>query len=191
MTRGRDASATSSPSRPLVAELDAIQRALLFAARHRCQPAHRPCQLRPRRGDGRRGADARRGRVDRDLPALPVLHRGGRRAARRRRQVRAAAAHRPPSRDALWDEVARGHVDIVASDHSPHRARDEAGRFHGGVGRHCGRAVHARRPARSRSPWARPAADAHCRASFRGRRRAASGSRTGDRWRSGTWRTSS
>ena len=81
-------------SRPVVAELEAIQRALLAGEGGRRAAAHRPCQLRPRRRAGGRGAGAGRRRVDRNLSALSVLHRRGRGAARGGRQVRAAAATR-------------------------------------------------------------------------------------------------
>ena len=70
--RGADARATSSASRPVVAELEAIGRAIALRRGHRLRAAHRPRLQRPRRRAGRRGARARRRRDLRDLPALPV-----------------------------------------------------------------------------------------------------------------------
>ena len=134
-------------SRPVLAELEAIQRALLLAKEAQRQAAHRPCQLRPRCRARGRGASPGRRRVDRNLPSLSVFHRRGRGATGDGRQVRAAAAR---------DRRAAGAVGRARARSRRHRrlrpfagaAVDEERRFRRGVGRHRRRAVDAGRPAR-------------------------------------------
>jgi allantoinase len=97
-------------SRPMVAELDAIQRALLFAAETRAKLhiAH----ISAGRGVAMAAeARARRGRLDRDVRPLSLVHRGRSRAAGRCRQVRTAAADRRRPGGALERAAAgpRGH----------------------------------------------------------------------------------
>ena len=98
---GRTAMRDYLASRPAVAELQAIARAIALAAGERLLAARRPRLDRPRRRAGGRGTRPRRRRQLRDLPALPGAHRGGRRGARRRREVRAAAAPAPGARGAV------------------------------------------------------------------------------------------
>ena len=105
-------------SRPLVAELDAIQRALLFA--DDTGATLHIVHISSGRGVAL-AAEARARGVDvsietcahylwfteEDIERLGAL-------------AKCAPPLRPAAnRDALWDEVAKGHVDIVASDHSP------------------------------------------------------------------------
>ena len=116
-------------SRPVVAELEAIQRATLLARRGRRETAYRSRQLRTRRGACRRGPRARRRRFHRDLPALSVLHRRRRGAAGRDREMRAPAARRRGTAGALWRQLLAGTVDIVASDHSPAPPEMKTGDF--------------------------------------------------------------
>ena len=89
---GRTAMRDFLASRPAVAELQAIARAIALAQESGCSTARRSRLDRPRRRAGGRRSRARRGRQLRDLPALPGAHRGGRRGARQRREVRAAVA---------------------------------------------------------------------------------------------------
>ena len=90
--------------------------------------ARRPRLDRSRRPARRGGARPRRRRHLRDVPALPRARRGGRRSgsawsrSARRRCARATTS------TTLWRAVLAGHVDLVASDHSPEPARAEAGR---------------------------------------------------------------
>ena len=81
--------------------------------------AHRPCQLRPRCRARGGGPGPGRRRVDRNLPSLSVFHRRGCGAAGDGREVCTATANAPTSSRRCGTSSLRGHVDIVASDHSP------------------------------------------------------------------------
>ena len=110
-------------SRPVVAELEAISRAILFAEADGLRAARRARLERPRRRAGG-GWPRARGRRDlRDLPALPVPDAGGRRGTRRDRQVRAARAWRRGPVGRLGD------IDFVTSDHSPSSPELKEGEF--------------------------------------------------------------
>ena len=94
-------------SRPVVAELEAIARAIAFAAETGLRAARRPRLERSRRGARGAGARARGRRDVRDVPALPRARRGGRRAPGRGGQVRAAAARRRRARGAVGGAARR------------------------------------------------------------------------------------
>ena len=120
-------------SRPVVAELDAIQRALLFAGETgaRLHIVH----ISSGRGVAI-AAEARSRGVDvsietcghylwfteEDLERLGTI-------AKCAPPLRSAA-----DREALWDEIAEGDVDIVASDHSPTLPALKSGDFMGAWG---------------------------------------------------------
>jgi allantoinase len=125
--RMRDA-ADFLASRPLIAELEAIQRALLFAAETRVM-------LHIVHVSSGRGiaiaAEARATGVDVSVETCPHylfftdedIERLG-----------TAAKCAPPLRssadqEALWTELLRGRIDIVASDHSPTEPARKAGDF--------------------------------------------------------------
>ncbi len=74
LEQGRSGVRDFLASRPVVAELEAIQRATLLAGEARSEAAHRPRELGTRCSARRRSSGAWSGRFDRDLPALPVLH---------------------------------------------------------------------------------------------------------------------
>jgi allantoinase len=115
-------------SRPVVAELDAIQRALLFAR----ETGARLHLVHVSSGRGvAAAADARAAGVDVSIETCPHylfftdadVERLG-----------AVAKCAPPLREsreqeALWTEVLQGRVDIVASDHSPTEPARKAGDF--------------------------------------------------------------
>lgn len=124
---GRDAAAFVR-SRPVIAELDAIQRALLFAqeAGARLHLVH----VSTGRGVAMAAAARARG-VDVTIETCPHylffteadLERLG-----------AAGKCAPPLRGSgeqqrLWNELLGGHVDIVASDHSPAEPALKSGDF--------------------------------------------------------------
>jgi allantoinase len=115
-------------SRPVVAELEAIQRALLFA-----REAH--AQLHIVHVSSGRGvamaAEARTQGVDVSIETCPHYLFFTEDDVER---LGAVAKCAPPLRSAddqrvLWDELVRGHVDIVASDHSPAPASLKGGDF--------------------------------------------------------------
>ena len=112
-------------SRPVIAEVEAIQRAALLAREAGCK-LH---IVHISSGRGVAAAlEARARGTDISIEtcaALPVLHRGGHGAPRRGRQMRAAAARLATSSEALWAHVLDGSVDIVASRPFPRPARDE------------------------------------------------------------------
>jgi len=105
-------------SRPVVAELDAIQRALLLAR-------EAEAQLHIVHVSSGRGvamaAEARAHGVDVSIETCPhYLFFTDEDVERLGAVAKCAPPLRPSvERDALWDELRRGHVDIVASDHSP------------------------------------------------------------------------
>ena len=115
-------------SRPLIAELDAIQRALLFAAETgvRLHIVHMSA--------GRAvamAAEAREKGVDVSIETCPhyLLF-----TDEDMERLGALAKCAPPlraehDRRALWDEILDGRVDIVASDHSPTEPAKKAGDF--------------------------------------------------------------
>lgn len=115
-------------SRPIVAELDAIQRALLFAGETgaRLHIVHvssgRAVAL---------AAEARARGVDVSIETCPhyLLF-----TEADMERLGAIAKCAPPlraetEREALWQQLAEGHVDIVASDHSPTEPARKAGPF--------------------------------------------------------------
>ena len=116
---GRHALSDYLASRPVAAELEAVGRAIAIAEETGCS-LHVVHASRPRGAARRRGAGPRRRRHLRDVPALPPAHRRGRGADRDGREVLAAAPAARRGRGALGG-AARGHVPIVASDHSPAR----------------------------------------------------------------------
>ena len=105
-------------SRPVVAELEAIQRALLLAKEARA-PLH-IVHVSSGRGVAL-AAEARARGVDVSIETCPHYLFFTDEDVERLGTVAKCA---PPLRasdeqQALWDELAAGHVDIVASDHSP------------------------------------------------------------------------
>ena len=113
-------------SRPVVAELEAIARAILLCRGDRLRAAYRPCQHRARRGAGGR----RRGRAGVDVscetcPHYLVLTEEDVERARRGRQVRAAAALAGRAARRCGSALADGTLPMVASDHSPAPAEHE------------------------------------------------------------------
>ena len=125
--------ATSCDSRPLIAELEAIGRAIAFAEDTGCALHIVHVSSRPRRRAGHRGARARRRRDLRDLPALPLPDAGRRRAARRRSR---SARRRSASEPGLWERLGRdphGHVRPLALVAGP-----QAGRVRRRLGRDRG-----------------------------------------------------
>lgn len=113
-------------SRPVLAELEAIQRALLFAA-------ETGVKLHIVHVSSGRGvaaiAEARAGGLDVSAETCPhylffteddLLRLGA--AAKCAPPLRS-----PEVREALWTELLRGHVDMVASDHSPALAEMKLG----------------------------------------------------------------
>ena len=115
-------------SRPLAAELEAIQRALLFAA----ETGVRLHIVHVSAGRGvAMAAEARSKGVDVSIETCPhylLLTEDD------MERLGAVAKCAPPlrtghDRDALWHELAAGSVDIVASDHSPTEPANKAGAF--------------------------------------------------------------
>ena len=115
-------------SRPLAAELDAIQRALLFAA----ETGVRLHIVHVSAGRGvAMAAEARAQGVDVSIETCPhyLLLTDDDMA-----QLGAVAKCAPPlrtghDRDGLWNQLIAGAVDIVASDHSPTEPANKAGVF--------------------------------------------------------------
>jgi allantoinase len=115
-------------SRPVIAELDAIQRALLLAkeAGASLHIVHVSC------GRGvAMAADARAQGVDVSIETCPHYLFFTEEDVER---LGAIAKCAPPlrtaaDRDALWEELVRGRVDIVASDHSPAPPSMKSGDF--------------------------------------------------------------
>ncbi len=105
-------------SRPVVAELEAIQRALLLAREARAQ-LH-IVHVSSGRGVAM-AAEARAQGVDVSIETCPhYLFFTDDDVERLGAVAKCAPPLRPAGeKDALWDELLRGHVDIVASDHSP------------------------------------------------------------------------
>ena len=115
-------------SRPLLAELEAIQRALLFAreTRVRLHLVH----VSSGRGVAM-AAQARANGVDVSIETCPHYLFFTEDDVERLGTVAKCA---PPvrsadEREALWAELLRGHVDIVASDHSPTEPALKSGDF--------------------------------------------------------------
>jgi allantoinase len=121
----RDARAFLS-SRPLVAELEAIQRALLFAAETGARlhivhvSAGRAVAL---------AAEARARGVDVSIETCPhYLSFTGEDLERLGTIAKCAPPLRTEAdRQSLWDEITAGRVNIVASDHSPTEPARKAG----------------------------------------------------------------
>ena len=134
LTRGLSARATTRDargflaSRPVIAELDAIQRALLFAAE--TGVALHIVHVSTGRGVAM-AAEARARGVDVSIETCPHylffteddLERLGT-VVKCAPPLRGATDH-----EELWSELLRGHVDIVASDHSPTEPAMKAGDF--------------------------------------------------------------
>ena len=115
-------------SRPVVAELEAIQRALLFAS-------ETGAMLHIVHVSTGRGvalaAEARAKGVDVSIETCPHYLFFTEDDVER---LGAIAKCAPPlrtelQRQALWDELGTGHIDIVASDHSPTEPARKAGDF--------------------------------------------------------------
>ena len=142
LTRGLRARITSRTvrafldSRPVVAELEAIQRALLLAAEAGASLhlVHVSCGRAVRLA-----AEARTGGTDVSIETCPHYLFFTEEDVER---LGAIAKCTPPLRTAsdqhaLWDELLREHVDIVASDHSPALPSMKSGDFieaWGGIG---------------------------------------------------------
>jgi len=115
-------------SRPVVAELEAIQRALLLA-----REAHAPLHI-VHVSSGRgvaMAAEARAHGVDVSIETCPHYLFFTDEDVERLGAVAKCAPplRRSGERDALWDELLRGHVDMVASDHSPAPPSMKSGDF--------------------------------------------------------------
>lgn len=116
-------------SRPVVAELEAIQRALLFAAEAgaRLHIVHVSCG----RGVAMAAEARATGRVDVSIETCPhylLLTEDD------MERLGAVAKCAPPlrpeaTRQDLWKQVVAGHVDMIASDHSPTEPARKAGEF--------------------------------------------------------------
>jgi allantoinase len=115
-------------ARPVVAELDAIQRALLFAEETgaRLHIVH----ISSGRGVAMAAAAQARG-VDVSIETCPhYLFFTDEDMERLGTVAKCAPPLRPASEQArLWSELMRGHVDIVGSDHSPTVPDMKAGDF--------------------------------------------------------------
>jgi allantoinase len=115
-------------SRPVIAELDAIQRALLFAEEigARLHIVH----ISSGRGVAMAAAAQARG-VDVSIETCPHYLFFTEEDAERLGTVAKCAPPLRPSEDQqrLWTELVSGHVDIVASDHSPTEPGMKAGDF--------------------------------------------------------------
>jgi allantoinase len=115
-------------SRPVVAELEAIQRALLFAR----ETGARLHILHVSSGRGvAAAAEARAAGVDVSIETCPHYLYFTEDDVER---LGAVAKCAPPlrareERDALWNELVGGRVDIVASDHSPAKPALKSGDF--------------------------------------------------------------
>jgi len=115
-------------SRPIVAELDAIQRALLFA--HDTGARLHLVHVSSGRGVAMAAAARVRG-VDVSIETCPhYLFFTDEDLERLGAVAKSAPPLRPAdAREALWRELLHGHVDIVASDHSPSEPSLKAGDF--------------------------------------------------------------
>lgn len=115
-------------SRPVVAELDAIQRALLFAgeAGARLHIVH----ISSGRGVAM-AAEARARGVDVSIETCAhYLWFTEEDVERLGAVAKCAPPIRPAAdREALWDELVRGRVDLVSSDHSPTEPSKKRGEF--------------------------------------------------------------
>ena len=115
-------------SRPVVAEVEAIQRALLFAR----ETGARLHIVHVSSGRGvAAAAEARAAGVDVSIETCPHYLYFTEEDVER---LGAVAKCAPPlrareERDALWNELVGGRVDIVASDHSPAEPALKAGNF--------------------------------------------------------------
>ena len=127
LAAGRTAPLDHALTRPPATEGEAIGRVLMLAELadapvyvvHLCAAE----ALGPRAG----GARARRARLRRDLPAVPVPRRGRLPRARLRRgQVRDEPAAAPAGhQDELWRGLADGDLQVVGTDHCPFCMGDE------------------------------------------------------------------
>lgn len=115
-------------SRPVAAELDAIQRALTFA-RDTGVKLH-IVHVSSGRGIAL-AAEARGGGVDVSVETCPhYLFFTDEDLERLGTVAKCAPPLRPAEeRDALWDHLRRGRIDIIASDHSPTEPALKAGDF--------------------------------------------------------------
>jgi allantoinase len=115
-------------SRPVVAELEAIARALLFAA----ETGARLHIVHVSSGRGvALAAEARQRGVDVSIETCAhYLHFTDADMERLGAIAKCAPPLRPAAeRDALWIELLRGNVDMVTSDHSPTEPARKAGAF--------------------------------------------------------------
>jgi allantoinase len=115
-------------SRPVVAELDAIQRALLFAGE--TGASLHIVHISSGRGVAMAAA-AQAGGVDVSIETCAhYLFFTDADVERLGAVAKCAPPLRPAQdRDQLWEELLHGHVDIVASDHSPSEPRLKEGDF--------------------------------------------------------------
>jgi allantoinase len=134
ITRGLTGRATARTarafldSRPAVAELEAIQRALLLAAETRA--ALHIVHVSTGRGVVL-AAEARARGVDVSIETCPHYLCFTEEDLERLGTIAKCAPPLRPAADQreLWDELVRGRVDIVASDHSPTTPANKAGDF--------------------------------------------------------------
>jgi allantoinase len=115
-------------SRPVVAELEAVQRALLFAA----ETGAKLHLVHVSSGRGvALAAEARARGVDVSIETCPHYLEFTEEDLERLGTVAKCAPPLRPreQRDALWTELLRGSVDIVASDHSPTEPGMKCGDF--------------------------------------------------------------
>ncbi len=115
-------------SRPVIAEIEAIQRALLFAAE--TGASLHIVHVSTGRGVAL-AAEARAKGVDVSVETCPHYLWFTEDDVERLGTIAKCAPPLRPSSDAhaLWDELVAGHVDIVASDHSPTEPANKAGDF--------------------------------------------------------------
>jgi allantoinase len=120
-------------SRPLVAELEAIQRALLFAAETGAM-LH-IVHVSTGRGVAM-AAEARGKGVDVSIETCPHYLFFTEEDVERLGAIAKCAPplRSEPHRQALWDGIVAGHIDIVASDHSPTEPARKTGDFMGAWG---------------------------------------------------------
>lgn len=134
LTRGHTARATARDarafleSRPVVCELEAIERALLFA--RETGVALHIVHVSSGRGVAM-AAKARSERVDVSIETCPHYLFFAEHDLERLGTVAKCAPplRAPADREQLWQQVASGSVDIVASDHSPTEPARKAGDF--------------------------------------------------------------
>ncbi len=131
-------------SRPVEAELEAIETAIAHRARDRLLAARRARELRR----GRRARGGADGVTCETCPHYLTLSEDDLETLGTR--AKCAPPLRPAAeREALWRQLEAGRIALVASDHSPCPPEMKAGRFRGGLGRDRRRAGDAGAPARA------------------------------------------